>query len=76
MAAQLAETMWAVLPDLNGDLARGDFAPLAKWLRENVHSRGCFDSSADALLEHATGRPLDTGAFMRHLERRYLCRRS
>ena len=44
-------------PDLDGDLARGDFAPLARWLRENVHSRGCFDPSADALLEHATGPP-------------------
>ena len=76
MAAQLAETMWAALPGLDGDLARGDFAPLAGWLRENVHSRGCFDPSSDALLEHATGRPLDTGAFLRHLERRYLPGRS
>lgn len=76
MAAQLAETMWAVLPDLDGDLARGDFAPLARWLRTNVHSRGCFDPSTDALLEHATGRPLDTGSFLRHLERRYLSGRS
>ena len=72
MAARLAETMRTTLPDLDGDLARGDFGRLAGWLRENVHSRGCFYPSSDALLEQATGRPLDTGAFMRHIERRYL----
>ena len=72
MAAQLYETLRAALPDLDDDLARGDFAPLAGWLREHVHGRGCFDPSSDALLEQATGRPLGTGPFLRHLERRYL----
>ena len=71
MAAQLYEALRDALPDLDDDLARGDFAPLVGWLREHVHGRGCFDSSSDTLLEHATGRPLGTGAFLRHLERRY-----
>ena len=71
MAAQLAEAMRAAVPDLDRDIERGDFRPLTGWLREHVHSRGCLDPSADALLERATGRPLDTGAFLRHIERRY-----
>jgi len=71
MAAQLAEAMRAALPDLDRDLARGDFGPLVGWLRRNVHARGAFDASSDALLEQATGRPLDTGAFTRHIARRY-----
>ena len=71
MAAQLAETMRSTLVDLDHDLARGDFGRLTGWLRDNVHSRGCFDPSSDALLEQTTGRALDTGAFVRHIERRY-----
>ena len=71
MAAQLAEAMRAALPDLDRDLERGDFGPLVGWLRANVHSRGCFDPTSDALLEWATGRPLDTGAFLRHVGERY-----
>ena len=74
MAAQLAETMRSTLVDLDCDLARGDFGRLASWLRDNVHSRGCFDPSSDALLEQTTGRPLDTGAFVRHVEKRYFSR--
>ena len=71
MAAQLAESMQSTLVDLDRDLAQGDFGRFASWLRDNVHSRGCFDPSSDALLEQTTGRPLDTGAFVRHIERRY-----
>ena len=55
----------------------GDFAPLARWLRTNVHSRGCFDP-VDGRAAGACNRPapLDTGSFLRHLERRYLSGRS
>ncbi len=71
MAAQLAEAMRAAVPDLDRALERGDFRPLTGWLREHVHSRGCFDASSDDLAAQATGRPLDTGAFLRHIEARY-----
>ncbi len=71
MAAQLAEAMRTALPDLDRGLAQGNFGPLVGWLRENVHARGAFDPSSDALLQQATGRPLDTGAFLRHIEQRY-----
>ena len=71
MAAQLAEAMRAAVPDLDREIERGNFAPLVEWLRANVHGRGCFDPTSDALLEQATGRPLDTGAFQRHIGERY-----
>ena len=71
MAAQLAEAMRAALPGLDREIERGNFRPLTGWLREHIHSRGCFDASSDALLEQATGRPLDTGAFIRHVGTRY-----
>ncbi len=71
MAAQLAEAMRAALPGLDREVERGNFGPLVGWLRENVHGRGCFDASSDGLVEQATGRPLDTGAFLRHIGSRY-----
>ena len=71
MAAQLAEAMRAAVPDLDREIERGNFRPLTGWLREHVHSRGCFDASSDDLAVQATGRPLDTGAFIRHVGNRY-----
>ena len=71
MAAQFAEAMRAALPGLDREIERGNFKPLVGWLRENVHSRGCFDASSDGLVEQATGRSLDTGAFIRHIGERY-----
>ncbi|WP_207458591.1 carboxypeptidase M32 [Azospirillum sp. SYSU D00513] len=71
-AAQLFEAAHAAEPGLRESLARGEFAPLVSWLRENVHATGCLHASGDELLTAATGRPLDAGVFRRHLERRYL----
>jgi carboxypeptidase Taq len=57
----------AILPGI----AKGDFAPLLAWLRENVHGKGSFLSRGE-IIEAATGRPLDAAIYRRHLERRYL----
>ena len=51
-------------------IARGDFAPLTGWMRENLHARGS-SGSTDELIAAATGRPLGTEAFKAHLEARY-----
>lgn len=73
-AAQLFDAAARAVPDIRPALARGDFAPLVGWLRDKVHGQGCLPPSTDALLEHATGRPLDAAVFRRHLEARYLGR--
>jgi Zn-dependent M32 family carboxypeptidase len=44
---------------------------LLSWLRERVHSQGSLLSTAE-LVESATGRPLETKSFERHLRDRYL----
>ncbi|WP_082085601.1 carboxypeptidase M32 [Magnetospira sp. QH-2] len=64
-AAQQADT------ELLAAIAQGDFVPLMTWLRANVHGMGCSLSAPD-LLRQATGEPLSTTAFKRHLEARYL----
>ncbi|HKU94392.1 MAG TPA: carboxypeptidase M32 [Vineibacter sp.] len=70
-AAQLFQAAGAADPDIGPGLARGDFAPLYRWLRAQVHAKGA-SASTDDLLRAATGAPLEAAAFRRHLEQRYL----
>jgi carboxypeptidase Taq len=70
-AAQLFQAANAADPAIEPGLAKGDFAPLYRWLRHNVHGKGA-SLSTDALLREATGAPLQSAAFRRHLESRYL----
>jgi carboxypeptidase Taq len=44
---------------------------LLGWLRERIHAKGSLLSTAE-LVERATGRPLGTESFERHLRARYL----
>ncbi|MEQ8968502.1 MAG: carboxypeptidase M32 [Azospirillaceae bacterium] len=71
-AAQLFDAASRADPEIEPAIGRGDFSPLMHWLRTHVHGVGCVPESGDALLEQATGRPLDVAVFKRHLERRYL----
>lgn len=52
-------------------IAKGNFKPLLKWLRTNVHGQGSL-LTTDELLRQATGKPLSTAAFKAHLKARYL----
>ncbi|MEX2454195.1 MAG: carboxypeptidase M32 [Rhodospirillaceae bacterium] len=69
-AAQLFAAGTAARPEIPDRIARGEFAPLIGWMRENLHSRGSFGST-DELLTAATGKPLGTEAFKTHLQARY-----
>lgn len=70
-AAQLFAAATRAEGDVLAAIGRGDFAPLMRWLGENVHRHGAFYST-DELLERATGRPLDASVFKQHLGARYL----
>lgn len=70
-AAQLFDAARRAVPDLEGAIGRGDFAPLLGWLRTHVHGLGALRSTRE-LVVAATGRPLDPDVFLAHLERRYL----
>ena len=71
IAAQLFEAMRRGIPGLMAAIAAGEFAPLLGWLRDRVHAKGSLLSTAE-LVESATGAPLGTASFERHLRRRYL----
>ncbi|HEV2335131.1 MAG TPA: carboxypeptidase M32 [Stellaceae bacterium] len=71
IAAQLFAAARAAIPGLAEGIGCGEFAPLFAWLRQNVHGQGSLLSTAE-LVERATGAPLGTAAFERHLRGRYL----
>ncbi len=71
IAAQLWESLRGHLPDLEQQIARGEFQGLFGWLRENVHGLGA-KVTVKALLKDATGQPLSAAALLRYLEHKYL----
>ena len=71
IAAQLFAAARTEIPDIAEHIGRGEFAPLLAWLGRNVHEKGSLLSTAE-LVEGATGQPLGTAAFERHLRERYL----
>jgi carboxypeptidase Taq len=70
-AAQLMRAARRDLPEMDEELARGELLPLVAWLRERVHAQGARLGLQD-LLRSATGKPLDSGDFIEHLQGRYL----
>jgi len=75
IAAQLFGAIHAAYPDLKDQIRRGNFGVLDDWLRQKIWSQGTSVGGQE-LVERATGRPLSTEAFERHLERRYVLRES
>jgi carboxypeptidase Taq len=71
IAAQLFAAAQRAVPGLIEAIATGDFSPLFAWLRREVHGKGSLLSTAE-LVEQATGTPLGTESFERHLRTRYL----
>jgi carboxypeptidase Taq len=71
IAAQLWESLRGSLPDLELQIARGEFEGLFGWLRENVHGLGA-KVTVQELMKEATGQPLSAAALLRYLEHKYL----
>ncbi len=71
LAAQLWYRILDDLPDLEDQLAAGQFRPLLQWLRDNVHSRGRRHYTADFARE-VTGSDLAPRFLVRYLRERYL----
>lgn len=71
IAAQLFAALEKAHPHVRDQIARGDFSQVREWLKKNVWHKGSLHTT-EALVEKATGEPLNVGYFKRHLERRYL----
>jgi carboxypeptidase Taq len=69
-AAQLMATIRGDLPDLEKQVAAGDFTALLGWLREHIHRHGRRFTPRQ-LCARATGSDLDAGHLLAHIEARY-----
>jgi carboxypeptidase Taq len=71
IAGQLNESLHHANPELDEQLAAGQFQPLFAWLTENVHTAGALYPASE-LVKEVTGRPLSAAAWLRYAEHKYL----
>ena len=71
IAAQLYESLRSGVPNLDEEIARGEFGGMLTWLREHVHGLGAKVTVQD-LMQEATGKPLSAQAQLRYLEGKFL----
>jgi carboxypeptidase Taq len=71
IAGQLNEAMRAARPQLDEEIAAGQFGGVMDWLRDNVHGVGAR-LPVQELMKQATGKPLTAAAYLRYLEAKYL----
>jgi len=71
VAAQLYEGLRRDVPNLDEQIARGEFTGLFSWLRTNVHAMGA-KVTVNELMKSATGKPLTAASFVRYVENKYL----
>lgn len=70
-AVQIFDAASKDIPNLTDDIAAGKFTPLREWLNKKVHALGSLPASGDALLELATGAPLQPELYVQHLTSKY-----
>ena len=70
IGAQLMEKIRIALPDLDGQIERGEFNQLLGWLREHVHKHG-RKLTPNELLERATGRPLTAEPWIDYVRHKF-----
>jgi carboxypeptidase Taq len=71
IAGQLYETLRSERPDLDEEIAAGQFSGLIGWLNENIYSHGARLSTPE-LIQNATDKPLTAAAWLRYVEAKYL----
>ena len=71
IAAQLWESLRSHIPEIEQQIARGEFSGLFGWLREHVHGLGA-KVTVKELMKDATGQPLSATALLRYLDHKYL----
>ena len=70
-AAQWFGTIRKQVPDLDERIRKGELGAIFTWLRENIWLAGSRWETPE-LVARASGEPLNTAHFRRHLESRYL----
>jgi len=69
-AAQFWQTINTAIPDLDAQMARGEFDALKRWLNDHIHRHGRRYHAAE-LCARVTGKPLSAEPLMHYLESKY-----
>ncbi len=70
LSAQLYDKAVEQVPSIPADMARGEFAGLLGWLRENIHRHGRKFEPPE-LIKRATGEPLQSRSYMLYLKTKF-----
>jgi len=70
VSAQLWEKINEDIPDLEGQIASGEFKPLLTWLNEKVHKHGSKFEPQD-LVQRVTGSKIDGGSYIKYLQGKF-----
>ena len=73
MAVQVFNTAKASLPDLEAQIARGEFKPLKEWMNARLHKWGSLYPSMDELLQVVCpgSKGLEPEQFVTYLTKKY-----
>jgi carboxypeptidase Taq len=70
IAAQLWQSIQEDIPDLTGQIRKGEFAALRGWLGEKVHRHGRKFEAQD-LVQRITGSKIDPAPYLTYLQSKY-----
>ncbi|MGI9049378.1 MAG: carboxypeptidase M32 [Rubrobacteraceae bacterium] len=70
LSVQIFESAVEAHPEIPEEIARGEFATLLGWLRENIHRHGSR-YEPEELIERATGRPTETAPYLNYLKDKF-----
>jgi carboxypeptidase Taq len=70
VSAQIWEALKADMPDIEKNIAQGEFASLLAWLREKIHRHGAKFEPQD-LIRKVTGTGITPEPYMRYLTAKY-----
>jgi carboxypeptidase Taq len=70
MASELLQAAHTQMPELEHDLARGEYEPLLGWLTEHVYQHGRRFTPSE-LLERITGRGLNAQPYLEYLRSKF-----
>lgn len=70
MSALFYEQALAACPEINDEMAAGEFGALHSWMKENIYRHGS-KYTADELVERITGGPLTIDPYLRYLRGKY-----
>ncbi|WP_027415730.1 carboxypeptidase M32 [Aneurinibacillus terranovensis] len=69
-AAQILHTLKQEMPGFYGNIAKGEFAPIRQWLKENIHQYGKL-YTPNELIKKVTGEELNAKYLVSYLEDKF-----